>query len=135
MSIGSWSPNTDKDEANYQLEPALLQDFIRVGRDQQCAGLEQLLSQDQQQVHSPLMQLPREAWLAATDSYDKDDIIALIRFLTLAEMKYSGWQAGAESPVIWLTKALRQRGEKPSRELLLWIRANTDNKFLPNGAL
>jgi hypothetical protein len=30
---------------------------------------------------------------------------------------------------------LRQRGEKLSRDMLLWIRANTDNRFIPNGGL
>ncbi len=64
-----------------------------------------------------------------------EQLLHLVRFFTLAEMQLSGWEAGAESPVIWIVKTLRRRKSPPSKDLLLWIKANSDNRFIPNGAL
>jgi hypothetical protein len=50
-------------------------------------------------------------------------------------MQYNHWRAEERSPVIWLTKILRQKGGKIDKDLLQWIKTESDNKFLPNGAL
>ena len=72
-------------------------------------------------------------WSAAAASLDSARLLALVRFFTLAE-RLPGWQAGARSPVIPLVAELKKRGEMPA-DLQAWIKANTDNRFLPYGSL
>jgi hypothetical protein len=52
---------------------------------------------------------------------------------TLAEMHFQGWEAGKQNPVVYLVRMLRARGEF-SADLRKWIRANTDNRYLPYGS-
>ena len=79
-----------------------------------------------------LMSLDEDAW-AAAGSLGSRDLIALVRLFTLAEKQVPGWGAGKNSPVIPLVKFLRKRGEFEP-ELRKWIRANTDNRYLPYGS-
>ena len=76
----------------------------------------------------------RVDWRAALENLRDDQVIALIRFYTLAEGRFPAWKAGSNSPVIVLAKALRARGAWPTG-LTAWIKAHTDNKFLPYGSL
>ncbi len=72
-------------------------------------------------------------WQAAAGELDSDRLIALIRLYTLAE-RLPGWEAGPRSPVIPLAAELKKRGDYPD-DLTAWIKANTDNRFLPYGSL
>ena len=74
-----------------------------------------------------------EVWKEAEVLSDTD-IRRLIVFFTLAERQLSGWEAGRLSPVIDLVRILKQRGSFQP-ELRKWIKANTDNRYLPNGAV
>ena len=80
------------------------------------------------------MQLDKEQWFDAARTFNDDEIVHLMRFFTVAE-QLPGWEAGANSPVVWLGKILKQRGTGIDRELVLWIKAHSDNQFLPHGAL
>lgn len=73
-------------------------------------------------------------WAAAGEGLDDDRVVALIRLFTRAEAALSGWEAGDASPVVPLAAVLKRRGRYP-RELTAWIRANSDNRFLPYGNL
>lgn len=72
-------------------------------------------------------------WQAAAATLDSKALLALIRFFTLAE-QLPGWESGARSPVIPLARALKARGDYPD-DLTAWIKAHTDNRFLPYGSL
>jgi hypothetical protein len=72
-------------------------------------------------------------WAAAAAPLDSGDLVALIRFFTLAE-RLPGWESGARSPVIPLARLLKSRGDYPE-DLTAWIRAHTGNRFLPYGSL
>jgi hypothetical protein len=101
---------------------------------QSPAGLSENLSgEDRQQSY--LMRLPAQQWLEESQAWSDAQLWQLIQFFTLAEMQLPGWDAGADSPVIPLSKALRQRGAPLNREQLLWIREHTDNRYLPYGPL
>ena len=76
----------------------------------------------------------RVAWKEVAENLDDATLDALIRLFTLAEGRFSAWEAGAQSPVIVMAKVLRARGTYP-RELTGWVKANSDNKFLPYGSL
>ena len=79
-------------------------------------------------------QHPNVDWQGSIDGIGDAEIIALLRFYTLAEGALAGWSAGAKSPVVVMAATLRARDAYP-KELTAWIRANTDNRFLPYGNL
>ena len=49
-------------------------------------------------------------------------------------MRFVSWKADAKSAVVPLVRALKQR-KAYDKALTGWIKANTDNKFLPHGSL
>ena len=83
---------------------------------------------------APVMSLAGDQWDAAARNEDAPELVAWIRFLTLAEARLPGFEAGAKSPVIPLARVLRERGAYPT-DLTAWIRAHSDNRFLPHGSL
>ena len=83
---------------------------------------------------APLVTAGAEAWAAQVDATSSDELVGWIRFLTLAEARLPGFEAGAKSPVILIARVLRARGDYPVH-LTAWIKANTDNRFLPYGSL
>ncbi|TQV80145.1 hypothetical protein FKG94_10785 [Exilibacterium tricleocarpae] len=135
MGIGSWTPDTASSDNTISVDRARLQQFIDLSRRDAWDQLQQLFPGDSLQQQSRLMRLGKQRWFAIADDFDSDAIVHLVRFFTVAEMQLPGWEAGAESPVVWLVKVLRRRKNPPARELLVWIKANSTNKFLPNGAL
>lgn len=133
MSIGSWTPDTEK--ADISIDTAWLKRCVVLSDDASLAALPAPFTDDELQRHSVVMRLGMEPWKAVAETLSNEELIALIRFFTVAEERISGWEAGAESPAIWLNKILRQRGEKLSVDMLRWIRANSSNRFIPNGGL
>ena len=83
---------------------------------------------------TPVMSLDAEQWSAAAGKEDAGDLVAWIRFFTLAEARLPGFEAGAKSPVIPLARVLRERDEYPA-DLTAWIKANSENRFLPHGSV
>lgn len=75
----------------------------------------------------------RTDWKAAAANLDSAVLIRLIRLFTLAE-HLPGWESGPRSPVIPMAAALKARGDYPE-DLTAWIKARTDNRFLPYGSL
>lgn len=132
MSIGTWSPDTGN---TARLERSWLDRFIALGRDADLERLPTLLTPREQADLAPCMRVPAGDWQAIVQDYDNEALWHLIRFLTMTEMHLPGWQAGKDSPVIWVHRVLKQRGAPLSKEQLHWIRAHSDNRFIPNGAL
>ena len=83
---------------------------------------------------APLMTAGPEAWAAGIDAMSSAELVGWTRFLTLAEARLPGFEAGAKSPVILIARVLRNRGDYPE-DLSAWIKANTNNRFLPYGSL
>jgi len=134
MSLGSWDPTAESASHNIEIETTTLERFINYSRADQLMQLEQLIAGDDNQVLSGLMQIEHSAWLAAAQSLSDDELLHLIRFFAVAE-NLPGWEAGANSPVIPLAKALRKRGVRLDKPLLQWLREVNDNRFLPYGPL
>ena len=135
MSVGSWNPEGGSQNTVFEIDESILRGFIAISEQDQLTALKEQLPEVQQSQQSALMRLSKERWFEAAEPFSSDQLQHLVRFFTLAEMQLSGWEAGAESPVIWIVKVLRRRKAPPSKELLLWIKANSDNRFIPNGAL
>lgn len=128
MSVGTWNPAEQITELNSSVLDELLAAAARSGDDDfglSPADIERLAG---------CAHANRVNWQAASETLRDDQTIALIRFYTLAEGRFPPWKAGSNSPVIVLAKTLRARGAWPS-DLTAWIRAKTDNRFLPYGSL
>ena len=133
MTIDSWEP--DSARSNFNIDTEVLKSFIAISERQQLDDLTAHIENDLAATQRVLMKQNKERWFAVAEALSEQQIIHLIQFFTVAESQLEGWEAGAMSPVIWLVKVLRKRKTPPGKELLLWIRSNSDNRFLPNGAL
>lgn len=137
MTVESWDPNAGQsgdgpprltpESLTRLLEAACRLETPRFGLDASAAG--------------ELAPLARHGgagsdldWGAAADTLSDEDVVALIRLFTLAESQLTGWEAGEQSPVIPLARELKRRGSYPA-DLTAWIKANSDNRFLPYGSL
>lgn len=133
MSVGNWNP--DNQQTDRTIDPAWLARCVTLSGDSELAKLPEPFTDQETQYYSALMRQPAEVWMAAVDDLENDELVALIRFFTVAEKRISGWEAGASSPAIWINRVLKRRGGRLSTEQLRWIREHTDNRFIPNGGL
>lgn len=115
-----------------RLDESRLRHYVALAMDADPADVGAVLSGDELVQDTGLMKLPADAWSIAEVLAD-EELEALVRFFTLAEMQLSGWDGGKDSPVIPLVKMLKAR-DAFAPELRKWIKANTDNRFLPYGA-
>lgn len=127
MSVGAWDPA----EQIRALDGSVLAELTEAAKRLHLDGFG--LSAAAAGRLAATVRLAPEAWRAAEGLAD-DDLIALVRFYTLAEGRFADWKAGAKSPVIALCRMLRSRGAWPA-DLTAWIKANSDNRFLPYGSL
>ena len=134
MTVGSWNPDSEKAKSTVTLNSELLQRFLTLSRSDLLDDLEQQLDTREQEVYAQLMRCDKEQWFEALTAFSDEDIEHLMKFFTKAE-RLPGWQAGADSPAIWLGKVLKKRGVGISKALTLWIKANSDNRYLPHGPL
>jgi len=131
MSIGNWTPTNPDAE----IDSALLKAGLNASEEGKLEELPRVLSQDQQANLASQLRLPKEKWLLALEHYNNEQLKALLRFFVRAEMLIPGCEVGDQSPAIWANKLLRQRGDRLTKEDLLWIREHTNNRFIPNGAI
>ncbi len=134
MSLGTWEPAAAAAAEHIEIDDRLLQRLAGYSREQRLEDLESVLTGGESQRLAGLMAVPHERWQQLAESLDSETLLHLIRFCAVAE-NLPGWEAGPRSPVIPLARALRGRGEKLSRELLLWLKQVNDNRFLPYGPL
>ena len=125
MAIDVWEP-----QKPLSIDEALLQELAGVYWKGETLGehVDQLWIRDK----APLMRQESDAFVAA-ENLSNDLLADVIRFFTLAEMQLAGWEAGKKNPVIYLVKILKDRDAFDS-ELRKWIKANTDNRYLPYGS-
>ena len=131
MNIGNWTPTNPDAE----IDSALLETGLTASREGKLEELTQILSLDQQTDLASQLRLPKETWLIALEHYNSEQLKALLRFFVRAEMLVPGCEVGDQSPAIRANKLLRQRGDRLTKEDLLWIRENTNNRFIPNGSI
>ncbi|MDZ7685222.1 MAG: hypothetical protein U5O39_09680 [Gammaproteobacteria bacterium] len=127
---GVWEPG--KPEPTAAPDVARLREFVRIIRATGGEQLTDALSATEIEANAPLMRLEASAWQVA-DELETAELEELIRFFTLAEMQLPGWDGGKDSPVVSLVQLLRRR-DAFTPELRKWIKANSDNRFLPYGS-
>ena len=132
MTIGSWDPNEKKTTVNDEVNSELLACFIAATKKLPCE-LNTILPNEQLQ-QSQIIESSASAWQIAINEFSNEELVLLIQFFTVVEAQLPAWAAGAKSPAILINRELRRRGEKLNKEILLWIKDNTDNRFIPNGS-
>ncbi len=139
MSTGVWDPNasssTQENANNYQLDADFLKKIINTVNIDDPRSLDNLLSENEIKEHRDIMFLSKETWFSTLENFENEELLMLIRFFTLAEVQFTNWQAEEKSPVIWIAKLLRKRKYAIQKDLLIWIKNNNKNKFLPFGPL
>ncbi len=133
MSLGTWDPSQDNkklDATNTDLSA-----WISAGDAEKVDTTSKALSTEQISALTPLMKQSRAFWASAAESLNKPEIENLIRFFALAEEHNSQLAAGNDSPVIGLNRALKKRGEQLDKDMLIWLRKNSTNRYLPNGSV
>ncbi len=130
MTIGVWQPAKADAEKGLSLDDLKAYAVLTDGALENLAAS---LSAAQIGGDGRLMRLDEAPWQVATALND-EELVNLVRFFTLAERQLPGWDGGKQSPVIYLVRILKQR-EAFTPVLRQWVKANTDNRYLPNGAL
>lgn len=125
MTIGSWEPNA---------APTT----IPIAAVEAAIGLMQYADfpSDAPAAVTPLKAFAKssaEVWQETFATLSSEELKILARFFTLAEATWADWFGGDKNPVIWICKALKKRGDFPDKDLTMWIKQNTDNRFLPYG--
>jgi len=126
--IGTWEPDTGQ----IALDRALFERLLGCASQLEEPTLG--LTPDEVNRYATLMRRPRAEWSDAARLLDDEALVALARFLTVAEERLPNWEAGAQSPVIALAAELRRRGRWP-KPLTAWIKSHSRNRFLPWGSL
>jgi hypothetical protein len=126
--VGVWQPGKP-----VQVDVEKLRNYVGVMAEVNPEKLADALGENAIREDAGIMKQPAEAWQAAASLSDAE-LVALIRFFTLAEMQLDGWHGGKESPVIALVRILKERGGFTA-DLRKWIKANTDNRYLPYGSV
>ena len=127
MAIGVWEP-----ESPSNLSLVKMRSVLSAVADVDMTQLISNLDESFVQANSHLMKLDKSSWTEAVN-LDSGEIETLVRFFTLAEMQLPGWEGGKQNPVIYLARVLKSRGDFPV-DLKKWVKANTDNRYLPNGS-
>ena len=131
MSLGSWNPADGKETVQYTLDTRLLQQISNTDWQTDLAAFSNTLPSGS----NHMMKLDASVWVEALSAFSRSELWSLIQFFTLLEQQDALYYAGDKSHVIGLNKLLKQRGENLTRDEVLWIKANTDNRYLPNGPL
>jgi hypothetical protein len=76
------------------------------------------------------MRLGRDQWNQVADTLSENDLVSLIKALTLLE-QYPGFRAGGVAPVIWLFRCLPDGNARVA--LVNWILGHTENEYVPFG--
>ncbi|GGX64361.1 hypothetical protein [Saccharospirillum salsuginis] len=79
------------------------------------------------------MRQSRSAWAPLLEPLPTEQLVRLVRFFTLAEHHWAGWEGQDKNPVVWICKELKTRDAFPDAELTQWIKSHTENRFLPYG--
>ena len=132
-TVDTWDPNQNKDADDTTINLDVLLRLAKISAHDQLDQLSQALSGDEISSHRHLMTHHKDDWFNVSEELELHTLVHLVRFFTLAEAQLPGWEAGSKSPVIWLCRELKKRGAFPDPELIQWIKANSDNKFLPYG--
>lgn len=128
MTTGTWTPASEQPQTPD--EEAFMQ---AAGLGRQEADLFPDHEQPAVAVFRAWMKRGEDDWRPLLEGQPTDRLRELAGFFTLAEHLWEGWQGGERNPVVWICRELKRRDAFPDVDLTRWIKANTDNRYLPYG--
>ena len=131
MNTKVWEPENEKKST---IDNGLLDKFIQIIRNYEAGNIKTHLT-DVEKNKFYILRLSDEIWLQSLNDFDNSELLDLIKFFTLIEMQLDDWISGENSPVIKINKILKKRGIKLDQEMLLWIKKNSSNRYIPNGKI
>lgn len=135
MSLGNWNPEDGSEHLVYKIDPGVLAQCSAFAATGNWAALPTWEKASLPGNACQMMKLDAAQWHPLLDELDETTLLDLARFFTVAEQLLPHWHGGDKSPVIWIARLLKKRGTPLSREMVLWIKGNSDNRFLPNGPI
>lgn len=135
MSLGSWNPEDGSESLVYQIDPSVLAQCAAFTTTGNWTALPAWEKASLPGNACQMMKLDATQWQPALEQLDESTLLNLVRFFTVAEQQLPHWHGGDKSPVIWIARLLKKRGTPLSRDTVLWIKGNSDNRFLPNGPI
>ncbi|WLD57319.1 hypothetical protein NFC81_11395 [Salinispirillum sp. LH 10-3-1] len=91
------------------------------------------LSDDDRHTLQAWITLDWTLWEPVISQLTASELVHLMQLMTLAEGHIGGCDAGAKSTVIHAFRQHKAKFGAPDKELVRWIKANTQNRFLPYG--
>ena len=116
------------------LTKEVLERLIAIGRSGAFDEFQQLLSDFPQARSGQLMRQPFQEWYEVARRYSREEVMALVKALTVAERDLPDFCGGSVSPVIPLYHYLLDSTRDDFTELRDWVVANTQNHYLPFGS-
>lgn len=112
----------------------LLARLIELGRREEFDELQQLLEEFPQARSGQLMRHPFQVWYEVARRCSRDEVVSLVKALTVAERDLPNFRCGSVSPVISLYRFLLDSTHEDFTELRDWVLAHTRNQYLPFGS-
>ena len=112
----------------------LLARLVGIGRREAFDELQQLLTDFPQVRSGQIMRQPFQEWYELAQGHSREDVIALVKVLTVAERDLPNFCGGSVSPVIPLYRYLLDSTQDDFTELRDWVVAHTQNHYLPFGS-
>ena len=131
MNTKIWDPENKKKS---NIDNGLLDQFIQIVRNCEESNIKNHLT-DVEKNKFYILRLSDDIWLQSLNDFDNSELLDLIKFFTLIEMQLDDWISGENSPVIKINKILKKRGIKLDQQMLLWIKKNSSNRYIPNGKI
>jgi len=131
MNTKIWDPENKKKS---NIDNGLLDQFIQIVRNCEESNIKNHLT-DVEKNKFYILRLSDDIWLQSLNDFDNAELLDLIKFFTLIEMQLDDWISGENSPVIKINKILKKRGIKLDQQMLLWIKKNSSNRYIPNGKI
>ena len=119
---------------DFKIPETLIPTLINAGRAPDILQISTLLTPQEQREFGFIMRVRPEPWSWIAEDLSTEELIALIKCLTIAESVYDNWMAGSVSPVIWLFRHLSSREPEVSNDVADWVLANTHNPYIPFGS-
>ncbi len=116
-----------------KLSEECINELISIGNTDSFENLSKFVVKFPEYRSGQLMRQLPQFWYLIAETLTDEEIISLIKSLTIAEKVISGWKAGSVAPVVWLFRKLRERTKSDQKELSGWIIQHTENIYLPYG--
>ncbi len=117
-----------------EIPETLIPRLIDAGKAPDLYRISALLTPQEQRDFGYIMRFRPEPWIWIAENLSIEEVIALIKCLTIVESIYDNWRAGSVSPVIWLFRYLSSREPELSKDVANWVLANTHNPYIPFGS-